>query len=243
MQGDTALPQNSGVSDGKVNTISADKQADGANAKSIRSKKVQSGAETQQPIEDFGEEIAGARKDMLRDVAKSIENVTIQSLIELPMSKAFKKPSLKKLLENGVISSEDAVMAEAIMQGLIYGQKKPALTRKPSSKREIASWAEGTYKGIKMLGDILSGDAERRSAAMAQRRKEVDEKTREAKVHIENLRKWNPGKEFKDVESAPDAVEVIRRVLEGIGYKAGDKVELPLTRVELNQAGNEYFCT
>ncbi len=72
--------------------------------KLIRSKKSQSGAETQQPIEDFGEEIAGARKDMLRDVAKSIENVTIQSLIELPMSKAFKKPSLRKLLENGVIA-------------------------------------------------------------------------------------------------------------------------------------------
>ncbi len=126
------------------------------------------------------------------------------------------------------------------MQGLIYGQKKPALTRRSSSKREIASWAEETYKGIKMLGDILSGDAERRSTAMAQRRKEVDEKTREAKVHIENLRKWNPGKEFKDVESVPDAVEVIRRVLEGIGYRAGDKVALPLTRVELNQAGNGY---
>lgn len=47
LQGDTALSQNSGVSDGKVNTISADKQSDGANTKSIRSKKVQSGAETQ----------------------------------------------------------------------------------------------------------------------------------------------------------------------------------------------------
>lgn len=75
---------------------------------------------------------------------------------------------------------------------------------------------------------------------MTQHRKEVDEKTREAKVHIANLRKWNPGKEFKDVESAPDAVDVIRRVLEGVGYKAGDKVDLPLTRVEMNRAGNGY---
>ncbi len=194
-------------------------------------------------IEDFGEKIAGARKDMLRSVAKSVENVTVQSLIELPMSKAFKKPPLKKMVEGGVISDEDAVLAEAIMQGLVFAKKKPVLTRRPSSKREITAWAEETYKGIKFLGEILSGDEARKAAAIAQRREELAEQLRATNEHIAKLREWNPGREFADRESAIDAVEVIRRVLDGVGYQAGDKVNLPLTHVELSSGARSYMVS
>ena len=191
-------------------------------------------------IEDFGEKIEGARKDMLKDVARSIENVTEQSLIELPLSKAFKRPNLKKLTDAGVISDEEAVLAEAIMQGLVYGKKKPVLTRRPSSRRELAAWASETYKGIRLLGEILSGDEGRKAAALEAREAELAERLRAENAHIAKLREWNPGREFADLESVPDAVEVMRRVLEGIGYKAGDKVELPLTRVEISPSGNGY---
>lgn len=194
-------------------------------------------------IEDFGEKIAGARKDMLKDVAKSVENVTVQSLIELPISKAFKKPPLKKLVDSGIISDSDAVLAEAVMQGLIYAKKKPALTRKPSSKREITAWAEETYNGIKLLGEILSGDENRKSAAMAGRRDELALKLKAANEHIAKMREWNPGHKFADLESIPDAVEVIQRILEGTGYHAGDKVELPLTRVELSSDGSHFMVS
>lgn len=194
-------------------------------------------------IEDFGEKIAGARKDMLRSVAKSVENVTVQSLIELPMSKAFKKPPLKKMVEGGVISDEDAVLAEAIMQGLVFAKKKPVLTRRPSSKREITAWAEETHKGIKLLGEILSGDEQRKATAIAQRREELAEQLRATNAHIAKLREWNPGREFADQESAIDAVEVIRRVLDGVGYRAGDKVNLPLTHVELSSGASSYIVS
>lgn len=240
--------------DRKVNTLSVDKQA-GVKVSLQDNAFEPTDAENNRPstdnnttenksarIEDFGEKIAGARKDMLRDVAKSIENVTVQSLIELPMSKAFKRPMLKKMVDNGVVSNEDAILAEAIMQALVYGKKKPSLTRRLSSKRDIKAWAEETYRGIKLLGEVLSGDETRKSAALAQRQQELSEQLRATNEHIAKLREWNPGKEFTDRDSALDSVDVIRQVLDGIGYQPGDKVDLPLTRIELT-AGNYYMVS
>ena len=191
-------------------------------------------------IEDFGEKISGARKDALRDVARSVENVTVQSLIELPLSKAFKRPSLKKLVDSGAISDEDALLAEAVMQSMIYAQKKPILTRKPQSKSEIAAWAQSTYEGIKLLGEVLSGKAERKAAAIAAHEAQLSERLYEVNAHIAKIRGWNPGQQFNDLESYPDPIAITKRVLEGAGYRPGDKVELPLTRIELTTSAQRY---
>lgn len=191
-------------------------------------------------IEDFGEKIAGARKDMLHDLAKSVENVTVQSLIELPLGKAFKKPNLKKMSESGAISDSDAMLAEAVMQALIFGRKKPAASRRMNSKREISEWAQSTYDGIRFLGEILSGDVSRRDKALADRRAMMADRLAKANAHIENLRRWNPGKQFEYHESLPDEVEVIRTVLERIGYRAGDAVSLPLCRISISSNGKSY---
>lgn len=191
-------------------------------------------------IEDFGEKIAGARKDMLHDLAKSVENVTVQSLIELPLGKAFKKPNLKKMSESGAISDSDAMLAEAVMQALIFGRKKPAASRRMNSKREISEWAQSTYDGIRFLGEILSGDVSRRDKALADRRAMMADRLAKANAHIENLRQWNPDKQFEYHESLPDEVEVIRNVLERIGYRAGDAVSLPLCRISISSNGKSY---
>lgn len=191
-------------------------------------------------IEDFGEKIAGARKDMLHDLAKSVENVTVQSLIELPLGKAFKKPNLKKMSESGAISDSDAMLAEAVMQALIFGRKKPTASRRMNSKREISEWAQSTYDGIRFLGEILSGDVSRRDKALADRRAMMADRLAKANAHIENLRQWNPDKQFEYHESLPDEVEVIRNVLERIGYRAGDAVSLPLCRISISSNGKSY---
>lgn len=182
-------------------------------------------------IEDFGEKIAGARKDLLNDIARSIENVSVQSLIELPMSKAFKRPNVKKLIDAGVISDSDAALAEAVIYGLIYAKSKPVATRSPRRKREIEQWANETYEGIKLLGEVLSGNRERLEKALAGRKAKLAEQLAEMNGYIDKLREWNPGKNIPYKTEIPDEVDVIRRVLDGIGYQPGDKIELPLTRV------------
>lgn len=198
--------------------------------------------ENAQNIEDFGEEIHGARKDALKEVARNVENVTVKSLIELPMSKAFKRPDLKKLVDNGVISNEEAIMAEAVMQTLVYGTKKPTLTKKLSSKRNIEKWANETFEGVRLLGEILSGDPQRRAAALEQHRQRLESEADKMNAYIQKLREWNPEKTFDDVtpEKIVDPVMVMTEVLNRLGWRPGEKIELPLPNVELTRDGKNY---
>ena len=58
--------------------------------------KAQSKAKTDgEKIEDVGEKIAGARKDLAREMAKQLQDATIESLVALPFSKVFKRLDLK----------------------------------------------------------------------------------------------------------------------------------------------------
>ena len=216
---------------------------DGAAEAPAKGKNAESGGDETARIEDFGEKIVGARKDMLREVAKSVENVTEQSLIELPMGKAFKRPNLKKMVDGGVISDDDASLAEAVMQGLVYAKNKPVATRSPRRQREIKEWAKETYEGIRLLGEILSGDPARRDKALEERKARQAEKLAEVNRHIDNLREWNPGKEFSYLTELPDEVEVVSCVLKGIGHKVGEKINLPLCRLEVSSTGKGYTIT
>lgn len=191
-------------------------------------------------IEDFGEKLEGARKDLIRDFAKSVENVTLQSLIELPLSKAFKRPNLRKMIEAGIISDDDALLAEAIMIGLIYARNKPAMARSTRRKREIAEWAQGAFDAIRLLGEVLSGNKERLEKALAQRQSALDERLAAANRHIDDLRRWNPNRNIPYLTAIPDEVGVIRHILEAIGHKAGEKINLPLTRLEIGRDGVTY---
>lgn len=94
-------------------------------------------------IEDYGEQIAGARKDLLKDLAKSMENATLQSLVSLPFSKAFKRPDLKKAFEAGALREKDVRFAEAVIASML-SEKKPKEKRSfRYSARKIKSRAVG----------------------------------------------------------------------------------------------------
>ena len=191
-------------------------------------------------IEDFGEKLEGARKDLIRDFAKRVENVTLQSLIELPLSKAFKRPNLRKMIETGIISDDDALLAEAIMLGLIYAKNKPAMAASARRKREIAEWAQETHAAIQLLGEVLSGEKERRDKALAQRKAALDERLAAVNRHVDDLRRWNPGRGIPYLTAIPDEVEVIKHILEAIGHKPGEKINLPLTHLEIGRDGVTY---
>ncbi|MDE6463820.1 MAG: hypothetical protein K2L16_04220, partial [Muribaculaceae bacterium] len=228
------------LSDGKGSESSSDAQGRGAAKAARQGQKSKTPGGQNGRVEDFGEKIEGARKDMLNTLAKSVENATEQSLIELPLSKSFTRPNLKKMVESGAITDSDALWGEAILQSMVYAHRKPVVTRRASSKRAVAEWAKNVRRGIVLLGEVLSGDPTRRDAALAEHRRRLDAEREAINTHIINLREWNPGKEFKDVSEMPDPLEVTRRVLEGIGYRTGESVKLPLTNVELNTTGQSY---
>ena len=65
-----------------------------------------------QKIEDFGEKIGGARKDLYAAYRDLIKVATEEEIEKVPLSKSFPAPNYKKLLESGIESWKvDAVRA------------------------------------------------------------------------------------------------------------------------------------
>ena len=74
--------------------VGAVKQAVEKSAKSEPTKK-------SQKIEDFGEKIGGARKDLYAAYCDLVKVATEGEIEKVPLSKSFSKPDYKKLLESG----------------------------------------------------------------------------------------------------------------------------------------------
>lgn len=112
-------------------------------------------------IQDFGEKIAGARKDMYSTDVEMLDNVNEKALAENTFSKVFREPDVKKLYDEGVLSADDALWTEAMLQD-IKREKKPA--KKKYYNSEINQWAKRTSKKIEALRDFLKADAETRES-------------------------------------------------------------------------------
>ena len=86
-------------------------------------------------IEDFGEKIGGARKDLYAAYCDLMKTATEKEIEKVPLSKSFPAPNYKKLLENGIERWKlDAVR---VLRDTI-----PMKPKKYSWK--IAEWAEET---------------------------------------------------------------------------------------------------
>lgn len=109
-------------------------------------------------IDDFGEEIAGARKHLLREVAKMFSNIDERTLVANPFSKVFKRPDMKKLIDGGILSKDDALFAEAIIQGAVYTDKKPV------KEYRIRHWVAEKLPALNLLRDFVLGSDEEKAA-------------------------------------------------------------------------------
>ena len=100
-------------------------------------KKEKSEEDRQNKIIDVGEKISGARKDLLRDFSNKLKETTLESLITLPFSKAFKRPDLKTAVEQGLLRQRDARFAEAVMATYLSKNKPRLLSgwKKERAKR------------------------------------------------------------------------------------------------------------
>jgi len=102
-------------------------------------------------IDDFGEKIGGAKKDLAAEYSKSIASVTGVDIIDSPLSKIFPRPNFKKLVEGGAINQE-----QAIELNYLYNKIPP----KPKHSYRASLWAEKTLQTIGGFGAILSGKAD-----------------------------------------------------------------------------------
>ena len=190
-------------------------------------------------IEDVGEVLAGARKDMLKVIASAFDNATMQSLIELPFAKAFKKPDLKKAVESGVLREGDALFYEAWFNTMI-NTSKPKLSRRVKSS-DIEKWAQQNYDALQVLAKFIEADEQARDVLIAQMMKDKYP-TREAELAvIEKRKEWNAASDTAwGDKTTPNPLWVMHEVLKRLGVKAGEKIDIPFGILKANTTGTGY---
>lgn len=207
-------------------------------------------AQSVQPkIEDYGEVIAGARKDAMKELAKSVNNATLESLISLPFAKAFKRPNLKKAVEEGALRPQDARFAAAVMASYLSERKPKADTKKDRyrkvslGKSNVEAWAEKAYGGVQLLKELFEAEPQERDAiireATEQRFFDIDK----VKEHQKKLEEWNPGRTFNGESYPINPVVLFDEVLKRLGDDIGE-YEIPVSSVvPADSAAEEYRLT
>lgn len=196
-------------------------------------------------IEDYGEQISGARKDMLHDLAKSVQNTSLESLISLPFSKAFKKPNLSKAVEEGALRDKDARFAQAAIAAFL-STKKPVAGTKDERRRQrwgektnVEKWAEKAYTGIKILQELFDADERVRDkvieAAVADKYVGVDE----AKAQQQRIGGLNH-REFNGTSYPLNLIALYNEVFDRLGYPAGQNTKIPVGRIVCSSTFDSY---
>ena len=201
-------------------------------------------------IDDVGEVLAGARKDMRKEIAKSLANVTEAALVEKPFGKVYKKPDLKKAVESGALREKDAIFYEALFS--MVNQQKPKVTQSemrskryiPDHKTKAERWAADAFKQMEVLRQFVELDEPGRDAMM-QRMLADRYPTREQELaEILKRKGWNPDYEGHKYEwgemTTPNPLWVTHEVMNRLGYSVGDKLDVPYGVVKANTSGTGY---
>lgn len=100
----------------------------------------------QESIDDFGEKLGGARKDVWGGFSEAIQDQ--QSTAELPLSKAWPEPNYKELVENGASIESVALMAAM----------RSEVPAKPRLSYKVSRWAEKVNTLKSFAADLMNGD-------------------------------------------------------------------------------------
>ena len=96
-------------------------------------------------IDDFGEKIGGARKDLVSE----LDGISEDDIANLPLSKSFPEPNYKKLIEDGIISEKAAMLLKFFYD---------AIPNKPRAKYKVKSWVLKIKENIKTFTDIINSE-------------------------------------------------------------------------------------
>lgn len=102
-------------------------------------------------IQDFGQKIGGARKDLAReqaDLVAAFAGLSVESLKTLSLSKVVKFEQVQRLAVSGAISAPAACAAFALWRSI------PA---RPSLSWKVGSWAEKTAARLAQISAIIDG--------------------------------------------------------------------------------------
>ena len=208
-------------------------------------KNKKSAEDSQNKIIDVGEKISGARKDLLRDFSNKLKDTTLESLITLPFSKAFKRPDLKTAVEQGLLRQRDARFAEAVMATYLSKNKPRLLSgwKKGVSQKNLEAWAKDAYFGVQTLRALFEADETTRDklideilSAKPYREDDIDRRKKQ-------LEEWNPGKKFEGKCYPLNPTAVYMAVYERLGYDNIGEFKLPVSGVGSSTFFDHYELT
>ena len=225
------------------NTVSMGKVSESPETKQEKNEK--SAEDSQNKITDVGEKISGARKDLLRDFSNKLKETTLESLITLPFSKAFKRPDLKTAVEQGLLRQRDARFAEAVMATYLSKNKPRLLSgwKKGESQKNLEAWAKDAYFGAQTLRALFEADETTRDklideilSAKAYREDDIDRRKKQ-------LEEWNPGEKFEGKCYPLNPTAVYMAVYERLGYDNIGEFKLPVSGVGSSTFFDHYELT
>lgn len=192
-------------------------------------------------IQDWGEEIWGARKNALKEIARKLGNVTVDELVAQPLGKLFKGADWKGMADKGELTIEDAIMLEAITRMILRDGKPKPLSRNGYARKrreaEIRQWAEKTAKYIDALRNVCDAStADERKSALA----EIDLRDMDAiKEKRDRMLEMNPGRTDGGLYP-PSEAEVMMEVLKGLGYPTNEVGKAKFASVDTDWSGSSY---
>lgn len=197
-------------------------------------------------IEDFGEKIAGARKDALRNLSKSLEDATEESFVALALSKAFKRPNTKKLVEDGVLSPEDATFVDAV-SWLILGSPKPTKLKGGGYKaerrdQEILEWAKEQAQHANIIHEYINADEAGKKSIIDNLSKIPNDVKSSVDARRNRWAELNKGwNDVKIGELYPlNPVYVAYRVFQSSGYDPDVHGRVKFPVIKCDATGNSY---
>ena len=124
------------VADYAQKVVDADKGRKESKTKSIVEK-----SDKVEKIEDFGEKIEGAKKDTWRKNTSTSDDIKSQ-----PLSKCFPRPDLAKLVDDGSISVDGALILKYLYDGI---------PSKPRKKYKLSAWTSRVQEVIDVMNDFI----------------------------------------------------------------------------------------
>ncbi len=207
-------------------------------------------------IDDFGEKIGGARKDLAAEYISRLGEMTDKRLMAEPLSKVFPKPDFTRLVAAGHLSEENALFLRYIYENLPV---------KPRQFYLLKTWVGEVQQVASVVGAMIQANpAGDPLADFIRKHKEAGKKhvAREAEIFVEVAKafgfpkeEFNPGNYsitttrgsnnytimrgrfmVKSYGTLPEAIDALRNIL--VAPKAARNVAL---NVYINRSTKEVY--
>ena len=118
----------------------------------IRGKKL---GNMERSVEEYGEKLSGARKEMLREVTEYLEQATVERFVSLDFYDVVPRPNLVKLVDRGLLREKDAAVVLALYMCMQGTGKPKAVKYSWARDQEIAAWARNAATLACLMKDYL----------------------------------------------------------------------------------------